>query len=107
MPSTRTLLPTCAVAVLIILNQLAIAQGGNSPAPVAYASASELNSILNQVQQTSQNIQTDLGKTRIEKWKLDSAIKRDLQGNADSILKNLQTALPEIVAQLNNSPEDL
>lgn len=78
-----------------------------APPPVAYASVSELNTILSQIRQTAQNIEDDLGKTRIEKWKADSAIKRDIQGNVESIQRNLQSALPEIITQLNNAPEDL
>src|ERR1035441_186181 len=41
---------------------------GSAPAPVAYASVSELNNILSQVKQTSTAIEADLEKTRIEKW---------------------------------------
>jgi hypothetical protein len=78
-----------------------------APPPVAYASVSELNTILTQIRQTAQNIEGDLGKTRIEKWKADSAIKRDIQGNVESIQRNLQSSLPETIAQLNNAPEDL
>jgi hypothetical protein len=79
---------------------------GTQP-PVAYASVSELNGILEQLKQTAQSIQSDLGKTRIEKWKTDGATKRQTLGNVDSIQRNLQSALPETIAQLNNSPEDL
>jgi hypothetical protein len=79
----------------------------DSQPPVAYASASELNNILAQVNQTAQNIDGDLGKTRIEKWKADSGIKREIQGNVESVRRNVQTALPEMITQLNNAPEDL
>lgn len=78
-----------------------------APPPVAYASVNELNNILGQLRQTAQNIETDLGKARIEKWKTDSSTKRQTQGNVESIQRNLQSALPEIMAQLNNAPEDL
>ena len=79
----------------------------DAPAPVAYASASELNSILAQVRQTSQNIDADLGKTRIEKWKADSAIKGEILHNAESVRRNLQSAMPDMLTQLSNAPEDL
>jgi len=79
---------------------------GGQP-PVAYASVSELNGILAQLKQTAQNIQSDLGKTRMEKWKTDASTKRQTLGNVESIQRNLQSALPETIAQLNNSPEDL
>src|SRR5512147_2209651 len=75
--------------------------------PVAYASVNELNNILGQVRQTAQNINADLSKARIERWKADSGIKRDIQTNVESIQRNLQSALPEIITQLNNAPEDI
>jgi hypothetical protein len=91
------------------LSTTAVAQQttGSAPPPVAYASVSELNSILGQVKQTSTAIEADLEKTRIEKWKTDGSTKRQTQANVDSIHRNLQSALPEILTQVNNSPEDL
>jgi hypothetical protein len=99
---------TCFVAVVTVT--AANAQSTSNQAagpPVAYASASELNNILDQVRQTAQSISADLEKLRIEKWKMDSAAKRDIQGNVDSMRRNLQSALPEILTQLSNAPEDL
>ena len=45
-------------------------------------------------------MQADLAKTRIETWKTDGSTKRQTQGNVDSIQRNLQSALPEIVTQV-------
>jgi hypothetical protein len=83
---------------------------GAAPAaqpPVAYASVSELNGILSQLQQTAKNMQSDLGSMRIEKWKTDGGTKRQTQAQVESIQRNLQSALPEMIAQLNSAPEDL
>lgn len=78
-----------------------------SPPPVAYASVSELNGILAALQQTAQSMQIDLAKLRIEKWKTDGNTKKQTLANIDSIQRNLQSALPETITQLNGSPEDL
>lgn len=78
-----------------------------APPPVAYASVSELNGILEQVKQTAAAMQADLTRMRIERWKTDSSNKHQTQGNVDSIQRNLQAALPEITAQVSASPEDL
>ena len=90
---------------------LAYSQETNStpaaPPPVAYASVNELNNVLGQLRQTAQNIQTDLGKMRIEKWKTDASSKRQAEANVESIQRNLQAALPEVMTQLDNAPEDL
>ncbi len=83
-------------------------QTSNSPAPpVAYASVNEVNNILSQVKQTATSIAADLDRARIEKWKTDGATKRQTQANVDSIQRNLQSALPEILTQVNNSPENM
>jgi len=78
-----------------------------SQAPVPYASVSELNGLLAGLEQTSQATQNDLGRLRIEKWKMDSGYKKQTLANAESVRRNLQSALPEIMTQLRNSPEDL
>ncbi len=87
---------------------LALAQGGSgSPAPVSYSSVNELNGILGSLKTTASAMQTDVENMRIEKWKTDASNKRQTQANVDSIRRNLQTALPEIMAQVSASPEDL
>jgi hypothetical protein len=76
-------------------------------APVSYASVSELNQLIGNLQSASQTTQQDLSRLRIEKWKVDSGTKRQTQNDTESILKNLQNALPGILADLKNSPENL
>src|SRR5262249_29877926 len=83
------------------------AQPNNAAPPVPYASVNELNGVLDQVKKTSQDLQADLSKTRIDRWKADTSTKRQAQTNVDSIQRNLQNALPEMITQLNNAPEDL
>jgi len=76
-------------------------------APVPYSSVSQVNLLLSQVEQTSQSMQRDLSALRIEKWKTDANTKRGSQADVASIQRNLQTALPGIIAELRNSPESL
>jgi hypothetical protein len=76
-------------------------------APVSYASVSQVNGLLAQLEATSQSTQADLTKLRIERWKTDGASKKQALGNVDSIQRNLQNALPELLGQLRNAPEDL
>src|SRR3974390_3402811 len=91
--------PLCFSLALVAATswaQTTASEPQTAPPPVAYSSVSELNAILSQLKQTSQNMQTDLGKMRIEKWKTDNSNKRQTQANVDSIQRNLQSALPEI-----------
>jgi hypothetical protein len=78
-----------------------------SAPPVPYASVNELNLLLSQLEQTSQSAQVDLAKLRIERWKTDSNTKRGVLGDVESIQRNLQAALPEIISQSRKSPENL
>src|ERR1700730_481668 len=75
--------------------------------PVSYASINQLNQLLSQLEQASQAAQVDLAKLRIEKWKTDSGSKRQAQAHVESIERNLQSAMPEIIAVLRTSPESL
>jgi len=88
---------------------VAAAQDGqpSASAPVAYSSVNELNGILAGLKSTASAMQADVEKMRIEKWKTDASNKRQTQANVDSIRRNLQSALPEIIGQVNASPEDL
>jgi hypothetical protein len=114
------LLPTYGwrFLVLLFLVATAMAQATPSPAPtpsaaagpappVPYASVSQLNLLLSQLEQLAQATQVDLAKLRIEKWKTDSNTKRGSSADVESLQRNLQMALPEIIAQLRASPENV
>ena len=75
--------------------------------PVSYASVTQLNGLLAQLEATSKNTQADLVKQRIEHWKTDNTSKKQALANVDSIQRNLQGALPEIISQLRAVPEDV
>ena len=95
----------------------ALAQSGPAPIaspaiggqgqPISYASVTQLNGLLSQIEATSKNTQDDLARLRIERWKADNSYRNQILGNVDSIQRNLQGALPEIMSQLRNVPEDL
>lgn len=76
-------------------------------APVSYASVSQLNGLLTQLETTSKAAQADLTNLRIDRWKTDAASKKQALGNVDSIERNLQNALPEIIGKLRAAPEDV
>jgi hypothetical protein len=82
---------------------VASAQG----APVSYASVTQLSALLTQLETTSKAAQGDLTSLRIERWKTDAGTKKQALGNVDSILRNLQNALPGIVEKLRAAPEDV
>ena len=67
----------------------------------------QLNGLLAQLEASSKSTQADLANLRIERWKTDSKSKKEMLANVDSIQRNLQGALPEIIGQLRSQPEDL
>ena len=79
-------------------------QGGG---PVSYASVTQLNGLLGQLEAAAKATQADLAKLRIERWKTDSSTKKQMLGDVESVQRNLQNALPEMIAQLRNSAEDM
>jgi hypothetical protein len=98
-----SLLPLC----LAVSAQIASSDQPAPQGPVSYSSVNQLNSMLSQLEQTSQTAQVDLAKLRIDKWKVDSGSKRQTQGNVESVQRNLQSALPEMITALRASPENL
>jgi hypothetical protein len=78
-----------------------------SSTPVSYASMTEVNAVLSELNQVSQTLTGDLGKLRVEKWKTDGDTKRQSLTNVESIQRNLQTALPGMVSQLTSAPDSL
>jgi BMFP domain-containing protein YqiC len=49
----------------------------------------------------------DLAYMRIEKWKADSDSKRQAQSTADSVQRNLTSALPALISNVRSAPQDL
>src|SRR6266436_2485389 len=98
-----SVLPLClAVSAQVISSNQPAPQG-----PVSYSSVNQLNGLLAQLEKASQATQADLTNLRVDKWKIDSGSKRQTQGNVDSVQRNLLSALPEMIAELQTSPESL
>jgi hypothetical protein len=86
---------------------LPVPANGGQGSPVSYASVTQLNGLLAQLEATSKNTQGDLVRLRIERWKADNSYKKQELSNVDSIQRNLQDALPDMIGQLRKAPEDL
>jgi len=83
-----------------------------SPPPAAAPAPSgavpiDVNQVLSRLGQTSTALDSTLGQLRIEKWKTGSQEKGQLQANADSIQRNLRSALPGIMQNVRSAPDNL
>jgi len=67
----------------------------------------ELNGLLGQLESSSKSAQDDLAKVRVDRWKTDGSYKKQILANVESIQRNLQSALPEMIGKLRATPEDL
>jgi chromosome segregation ATPase len=107
MNATKTAALFCWSAILLGGTSRAQSPVNNAATPVSYTSISELNQLIGNLQQASQSAQDDLSHLRIDKWKTDSGTKRQTENDTQSVLRNLQNALPSIVGELKNAPESL
>ena len=94
--------------LLLLAGGAAAAQVANPPSgPVSYASSNEINALLGQLDSTAQNISAAISRLRISKWKVDSGTRQQEQANAESIQRNLQSALPALTSAVRANPDDL
>jgi hypothetical protein len=92
---------------LLLLASLAFGQNAVPQPPVSYASVSQLNALLGNLEQAAQATVNDLNKARVDRWKTGSDTKRQAQGDVESLLRNLQDALPGLITESRNAPENL
>ncbi len=74
------------------------------------ASATPLTAVqpnLDKLQSAASETSLAISRMRIEKWKTDSNSKQQAQSNADSIQRNVTTALPGLIAAVRSAPSDL
>jgi hypothetical protein len=85
----------------------------SAPAPGAPAPQSGSVSMtpilpeLDRLQSAASDTNAEISKLRIEKWKADAGSKQQAQSNAQSIQRNLGSALPGMISAVRSSPQDL
>ena len=73
--------------------------GGHSMAPILPE--------LDRLQAVASQAAVDIGRLRIEKWKANSNAKSAAQADADSVQRNLTSALPGLIDAARSAPEDV
>src|ERR1039458_8449821 len=74
---------------------------------VGSASTVSVSADLDRLQDAVSQATLDLGRLRIDKWKADGESKRQAQANADSVQRNLTSALPGLIDAVRSAPQDL
>ena len=95
------------ILVLSSLPMAAQAGGQNAAAPVPYATANQVNALMSQLESTAVSLSADLSRLRINKWKAPSEAKQQGESNRQSILRNLESALPGMVSAVRGNPDDV
>ena len=62
---------------------------------------------LDRLQAAASQATLDLRQLRIDKWKADGESKRQSEANADSVQRNLTSALPGLIDAVRAAPQDL
>jgi hypothetical protein len=66
--------------------------------------ATDLNSVLADLQRVALSTNADLGKLRIEKWKADGSEKQQMQQVANSLQRNISSAVPSLITEAQAAP---
>jgi hypothetical protein len=64
----------------------------------------DINPMLAQLEQAAHTTSLDLAHLRIEKWKTDRPLKDDATSKAQSLERNLASALPEMITAVRAAP---
>jgi hypothetical protein len=78
-----------------------------SPPRVVSPSASTIIPDLDRLQVVASQAAIGIGELHIEKWKAGSAAKSAAQSDADSVQRNLTSALPGLIDAVRSSPDDV
>jgi hypothetical protein len=97
-----------AAILLFSLTSALAAQSRQSqtaaPQQAASQPATDLNTLLTNLQRVALSANADIGKLRIEKWKADSSQKEQMQQVADSLQRNISSAIPGLIGDVQAAP---
>src|SRR3954471_18081594 len=95
----RWLLAVTVVFLFALTSDFAAAQAANQQ--------NDFGTIFNQISQASSDAQRDVSQLRIDKWKMEGDAKRRAEARAESISRNLASALPAMLDALRVAPNSL
>jgi hypothetical protein len=99
-----------AVVILLLLTPFAIAQNSQAAPSQPQTTAAQpqtlppgLEPILARIQKAAEASKADLTGLHIEKWKIDRQQKAELTKIADSLQRNLTSAVPDLIKDVRSS----
>src|SRR5258707_879549 len=88
------------VAALLLSSLVSTAQSGPAKPSVPPA----LSAIVGEVQRTASSTNSDLSRLQIDKWKIDGSQRQQMQQVADSLKRNITTAIPGLISDVQAAP---
>ncbi len=67
----------------------------------------DVTPVLAQIESSVQRSLSDLGRLHVNKWKTDSQQKQQAESNTTSLQRNMQVALPGLIAQVRSEPQNV
>jgi len=104
------LFKTSQFFALIFCTGIAVAQIAsptNSIPPTQLAPNNNLVQPLAQLDQTARQTVLDLGRVHVDKWKTENNVKQQSHDNIASLQKNLSSALPALMQQVQTNPNSV
>jgi len=95
-----------AITVLL-LAAVAAAQVATPPQPRPTSPPGPLANDMDRLQAAAREAEFDISHLRIDRWKVDNDSKRQEQANAESLQRNLTSALPGLIENYRANPNDL
>lgn len=111
----RFLLMKTTIALFLLLtvsiSMAQVAAPNAAPDPNAGSQAAPMplgvSQSLGQLDQVSRSAVINLGRLRVDKWKVDSRDKDQARNNIESLQRNLTSALPSLMQNVRNNPGSL
>src|SRR5271169_2594072 len=83
------------------------AGSGEKPASDASTAKTSIVTDLDRLQAVASQAALDIGQLHLEKWKANNNAKSAAQADADSVQRNLTSALPGLIDAVRSAPEDV
>src|SRR5947209_12638413 len=93
---------TAMIAMALLLSLCVRAQTPTA-ASQPPAAPPDINTVLGDLQRIATATNGDLNKLRIDKWKTETSQKQQMQQVADSLQRNIASAIPGLISDVQNS----
>lgn len=92
------------IAAVLFSSLVSAAQSAPAVSPKPQPAPPAVNPILGEIQRATQASNADLSRLQIEKWKTDGAQRQQMQQVAESLKRNITSAVPGLISDVQAAP---